>query len=421
MCQLTFLQGDARIVKAMLGNLTLSNANDNNKDGHGFFFFKPVSKYYRTKDSGSDLVFNSAYWDIVEKCAGDNDELAVLAHVRSASIGFREIKTLNAHPFIVDNIILAHNGTLEAEDDKLEIKDRIDSFWFTHRLATIVNKEKLTPEHIAKAMEDFRGKFAFLIADLTQPTKLFIVKGRSADLYYGVWKDKAGNNKCYAVNTSKMNMYNVAAPMFWRSILGEEISLDKEDIEEFDDESIYIWDVAKKTLDKTDVKIPERTTITKTTTVHHGGYSRAEDSEYWNNYGRPPVNRNYADRQGENSVEKLVGRVCYASHKFNLSFSEMNYLFTMLYGYSILFSEKESLKSFEEFLEKLEKSWETQGEGKKENSWINVRNIFAVSCEDIPMIEIYEKFPKLKFPWWFNAKSGFKNVRSRIQSGNFNG
>lgn len=419
MCQLTFLQGDAPIVKAMLGNLTLTNANDNNKDGHGFYFFKPISKYYRTKDSGSDLVFNSDYWDIVEKCVGDNDEVAVLSHVRSASIGFKAVKTLNAHPFIVDNIILAHNGTLDTDNEKLEIKNRIDSFWFAHRLAAIVNKKKLTPEHIAKTMEDFTGKFAFLIVDLSQPTKLFIVKGRTADLHYGIWKDKAGNNRCYTINTSKMNMYNIAAPMFWRSIIGEDITLEKDAIVEFEDESIYIWDTKTKLLEKTDVEIKERYPVVKTTT-HHAN-SREGDNGYWNNYGRPEVNRNYSGSHGENSIEKLTGRICNKAYKFSLCFSEVNYLFVMMFGYSILFSEKDDLLIFEELIDKLENVWKTQGKGKKETKWKNVRSLFAIQQEHTPMIEMYEKFPKLKFPWWFNSKAGFKNVRSRIQSGNLNG
>ena len=95
MCQLSFLQGDARIVKAMLGNLTLLNSNDNNKDGHGFYMFNPIGKYYRSKNAGHELVFDDKYWDVVDSCVEDNKEVAMLSHVRSASVGFKEIKREN--------------------------------------------------------------------------------------------------------------------------------------------------------------------------------------------------------------------------------------------------------------------------------------------------------------------------------------
>jgi hypothetical protein len=266
-------------------------------------------------------------------------------------------------------------------------------------------------------MEDFRGKFAFLIVDLLQPTKLFIVKGRTADLNYGVWKNKNGEPLCYAINTKKMNLYNVAVPMFWRTITGEDIFLKATEVKEFDDESIYIWDIESKTLEKTAVEIKERPFISKTTVHRSRGFVQNDD--YWGNrHYQPPVNNTTVS---DSSVEKLVWNICVTARKYAMSFSEINYLHTLMFGYSILFSEKGDLQNLYELLEKFEKSWKTQGVEKKEDAYRRLRAEYATKFPGYPMIELYEKDNKLKFPWWFNAKSGFKHVRSRIQSGNLNG
>lgn len=406
MCQLTLLHGDVNLVKAILGNLTLVNSTGN-KDGHGIYFPPPIKKFYKTEENGGDKVFNDTYWEMIERCVGDLDEVCLISHVRSASQTQKIINVENSHPHQVGNIILMHNGTLEAEDDKLEVEDRIDSFWFTKRLSEVCGRKYLKPYHITETMEDFRGKFAFLIADLRQPKLIYVVRGRTAELGYTNYINDAGENVCFAINTVEKNLGNLVLPMMWRATTGEKITA--EEPKELDKESIYIYDIPKGSLIKTDQEIKERSIYTSKTVTTR--YQNDANWRHRNSYR--PVNHMIAATD-----DNVIFEVSKIARAMLLSFSELNYLYFLMFGCSLLFMDTDTLKVFHEFLKKLEKTSE-QGKGKKEKIW---RENYIKYCgkTDTPVyLEIYEMAPKMRFPWFLNSNSGLKKyVRPCIEKWN---
>jgi len=413
MCQLTLLHGETRIVKALLGNLTLVNSTGN-KDGHGIYFAPPIKKFYKTQLNGGDKVFEDKYWEMIEDSVGDLKEICLMSHVRSASQTQRIISVQNAHPHQVGNIMLMHNGTLEPDDDKLEIEGRIDSFWFTKRLSEICGRKFLKPELIAKTLEEFKGKYAFLIADLRQPKIIYVVRGRLADLGFTNYYDAGGNNICFAINTMKKNLPTQGLPMFWRSVTGEEIHVDEP--KDLDTESIYIYDIPNATLVKTDQEITERSLYTKTPT---------KDSTQWDNRHGRNWNRGHLSGTTHISAatsDKAVFEVSQLALEMKLSFSELNYIYFLMFGHSILFVDADNLKLLQEFLEKLKKTSDGQGKGKKENLWRAIYCAYSLKTDAPVYLEIYEIADKARFPWFFNANSGLKkHVRSCIQKWNSDG
>jgi predicted glutamine amidotransferase len=412
MCQLTLLHGETKFVKAMLGNLTLVNSTGN-KDGHGIFFPEPIKKIYKTEEAGSDKIYEDSYWKMIEKCIGDTEETFLISHVRSASQTQKVINVDNAHPHQAGNIILMHNGTLEPEDDKLEVEGRIDSYWFTKRLAEICGRKYLKPEHIAQTMKEFRGKFAFLIADLRQPKIVYISRGRMADLGYTNYYDAEGNNLCFAVNTMKKNLGTVGLPMFWRAITGQKIYMD--DPKELDSESIYIYDIPQGTLVKTKQKIEERSIFTKTSTT--GNRNRTSGYRPHNRHGTEwdSPNHGVVNISAAES-DKTVFSVAEYAVKMKLSFSELNHIYFLMYGHSVLFADIEEMKALDEFLEKLYKTYKGQGKGKKENVWRQIRALYSKRTDTPIFLEIYRIADKARFPWFFNANSGLKkHVRPSVQ------
>lgn len=408
MCQLTFLHGQTSLVKGILGNLTLMNSAGNS-DGHGFYFPSPIKKYYKTKLSGGDKVFQTNYWDRIESCIGDLEEVALLSHVRSASINHKIINAENAHPHQVGSIILMHNGTLEPDDIELEIEDRIDSYWYTKALAEIVGRKHLKPKHISEAMEKFRGKFAFLIADTKQPDIIYVVKGKSASLGYANYIDDEGKNICFALNTMKKNLETITLPMFWRAITSGGIHLSEKPVE-LEDESIYVYDIPKGSLILTDESVKERATVHRTS-VSRGAYSGLG---YRDNDG-------YTSYQSASSEGRLIYELCNGASDMILSFSELNHMFLLLHGCSILYASGEEIKTMASFIEKLRKTWETNSNKKKETVWREALQEFSEKSPDLPIMHLYNLDSKLRFPWFLNSVKGLKNVRSRVKTWSNNG
>ena len=164
MCQLTFINTHNSKLNALALQFSLLiNSREKHKDGFGFY------------NSGTGLVKFVERPSLVslKDFTGKINNTPVIAHVRWASLtnNIRAIDVTNCHPFEKGDLILAHNGTLKFKDDprmKLEIyKDMIDSEIFLTEFEKNYTERKgekvFLSEVLSKTMEDFYGKFAFLI------------------------------------------------------------------------------------------------------------------------------------------------------------------------------------------------------------------------------------------------------------------
>ncbi len=96
------------------------------RDGWGIVAFQSGKPFYvgrSTRPAFSDKVYNAA----VEKVRGLRPPNIVIAHVRAASSG--GVATENTHPFIVDGLVFAHNGTVNGlpSDPRGRQKGQTDS------------------------------------------------------------------------------------------------------------------------------------------------------------------------------------------------------------------------------------------------------------------------------------------------------
>lgn len=435
MCQLTMIHGHYKYVKPLLANITLVNALDNNKDGHGIF--NPENQMiWRTTESGADVVSNFKYYNHLEdvllgmgkdrKTLKDKDDVIIMSHVRAASYGFKVISLDNTHPFQVDNIILMHNGTLapaEGKEKDLKIDDKIDSYWFLHHLAKDVVKDKeiLKPEHIAKAMESFTGKFAFLIHDLRLPDVIYVVKGRTANL--SMTNYMIGDESiAFAINTDDDNLDGIIFPCFLKAMTDEEmIAADTVDL---DPESIYKYYIKKGELVKTNTKITENVAVVKTTrhTLHQGRRSNFDwyDDDYYDGFNRAYGMNNFA-RGSNNAITTMAQDVANHARKINLDFSELNILCHTMFNLSLIFAEYKELKYIDDVLKGLEATFESQKSG-KEKMWRRLKLYYLENNPDCVTADIYYEFPTLKFPWFISSKNGIKNAISTcIKARNNNG
>jgi hypothetical protein len=412
MCQLTFLSGDPTLVKAYLINLTILNSNDGNRDGFGLFEY-PANKVdgivWKNEKNGSSVVLDNDFYDILDGFT--KPKLNIMSHVRSASRGFA-INYDNTHPFRIDYLILAHNGTLEAENTKFEIKDRIDSYWFLHRLAKIVNKTKLTEAHIVEAMKDFRGKFAFLIGDLLNPEILWIVRGKAPLHYTKLLLDK--EEVMFLINTDKINLGRLIAPYFLKVITGKTYEI--EDPIEFDEESIYKYNIRSGSLVKTTASIIERPTI-----ITIGSVTAEEFSKWSGGGGRSPHtgfvpqhHTSFPPSQKYINEDLALEDLAAMAAKFGLTTLELNLAHLLTTNEALIFATPESIKYITEVFMQFDNSFTTS----KLDIWNNIVKEYKEKKSDpskrLTVLDVYIGL-NLKFPYFMNSKNELKHVLNRIE------
>ncbi len=109
-----------------------------------------------------------------------------LGHVRAATKGIVNIQ--NCHPFLFDNIIGCHNGTLDnwgllKKEHDLSDKVDMDSKVFFDYLNTY-------PDY--KILEEFEGAANVLWVDKRDPKKLFVFKHKDRTLFRGMIETEKG-------------------------------------------------------------------------------------------------------------------------------------------------------------------------------------------------------------------------------------
>lgn len=192
MCQLSFIDTE----KAELNRLyTLTQSIFNSKVSHkdGFGFYSENSEIWKTAIAASNLSNMGMFLKVLDK-------KPVMFHCRQASSINKTLLGENyAHPFETEKLILAHNGTLEVKEGSPSLT-KIDSQIFLERLTENYFGIEL-PEAISKTVDEFYGKFAFLIFDKINK-EYYFVRGESANLnYYQFTNKKTEKPVGIAVNT----------------------------------------------------------------------------------------------------------------------------------------------------------------------------------------------------------------------------
>lgn len=121
------------------------------KDSTGVFCRKGNSDIIGTKTASHPLhLFETDQWSDFRKEATATGRF-VIGHGRAATRG--EVKNENAHPFIENNIILVHNGTLARTKNITDVNTEVDSHAIAHALS-----EK-SPQDVIKELD---GAFALV-------------------------------------------------------------------------------------------------------------------------------------------------------------------------------------------------------------------------------------------------------------------
>lgn len=114
----------------------------------------------------------------------------VLFHARAASPGI-EVNALNAHPFVIGNIVGTHNGIIRNVDQLCEKygveKVKSDS----KSLFKIIEHLKTKPK-IVKLLSEYIGAAALAWTDTNEPGSLYLYRGESKKLPDGefVWEER---------------------------------------------------------------------------------------------------------------------------------------------------------------------------------------------------------------------------------------
>lgn len=185
MCQLALVNLNDELLNRLYLQIALFlDSLEKHQDGVGFFC-PTMESPFKTKIPGVNLLNLSHF---IKRIGSE----PTIGHVRMATtiFGAKKIEDKHAHPFETENLILAHNGTLNPQDEdrfKEEMKELTDTEIFLNELEKVYSAKPTKSrrnftDSLKKTMEDFYGKFAFLIFD--KNTKdYYVVRGKYAPLH----------------------------------------------------------------------------------------------------------------------------------------------------------------------------------------------------------------------------------------------
>ena len=208
MCELIHCNLHNKRLNTLMAYLLAVTGSGKQRDGVGFICDN--NSYWKSKLS-ADSINNLG--TIIR--TNIKDDSPISAHIRNATFGI-PIEDKNAHPFMGDNFLLMHNGTLlRKEDDEAKKEKDSDSEDFLNQLELEHKISKNKTDFVTifnNAMEHFTGKFALIIRD-RRNTLTYIVRGKTAELYISnietTNKEKNRTKEVgYIIDTSKITMDN---------------------------------------------------------------------------------------------------------------------------------------------------------------------------------------------------------------------
>jgi len=217
MCIITLLDTKPNIILAKdIKLLTISNSLLGNFDGFGYYLFKD-NLLNKSKDEACN------FWrENFSKFNGIVKSINGIYHVRKASnttyVNPNMINTSitdeKAHPFIYNDIVVAHNGYLNfrythIDSDKYEqdIKgDIIDSQKFAIVLSKHCETGKVTFDNIKDSLNMFGGAYALAIKG-KKDNFCWLVRGKDRTLYIMNIIDEKKQNVGIVINTTTFSQY----------------------------------------------------------------------------------------------------------------------------------------------------------------------------------------------------------------------
>lgn len=187
-------------IKAMYAAALRSSADSGNKDGVGIAYHGsdgPV--IHKTGKSALVHTFEDEFVSVLRGV--DLSATTIIGHVRSASTKYKttgvvaeEFPQKDAHPFLVGNILLAHNGTITNHaglvvSENLK-KGEIDSYALAEMFDSAL-EDTLTLEALNSVTEKCDGSFALVLQDIRYPNVIYLC-AHAKPLYIGVVNKEFG-------------------------------------------------------------------------------------------------------------------------------------------------------------------------------------------------------------------------------------
>jgi predicted glutamine amidotransferase len=394
MCQLTY----ANLHEPYLNSLAiylLGKIGSAEKHDDGVGFICPSNKIWKSEKSAHKIT---NLGNIISNSIVDGQPIPF--HIRQATWGI-EVKKENSHPFDGKHFILMHNGTLlprNGEEPVDKNKDS-DSLKFLQALdkARDDSNDGTFEEIFNKAMEEFAGKFAFIIRE-KETNKDYIVRGRTAEL----WIVKVTMNKKeqgYLVNTSKDTLKEMFFEFtnIWDLFYNEEVEFSEPKLLNL--ETIYVAedeDVKKigTATEVTPIKViePNKNTSLVPRTTRNRSYNDGFD-EYVNNKDIREI------------IEKAAKVHDYLS-EHSMGLIDFQIMLQIIAGVSILEITEEDMNMFIDYeIPKISANKKVRGQVKK-----------LLNDQYFPN-ELYksEENPsgKLEYPWPVNSAEDVINALTR--------
>lgn len=352
MCQLTYINmPDDVFLKLATDIFAIINTMIEHKNGFGICQNDTI---FKTEIPPIDFDLSKITF---------NSNTPIILHVRRASAAFRKLLTPEFnHPFLEKEIILAHNGTLET-DKKLpfSLENLIDSQIFLKDLSNTEGED--IPNRLITTMKDYTGKFAFLIRDLKQ-NKDYAAIGKTAVLHKcNIFIE--GNVVGYIINT-ELESFKVAKKVLETAIHPYIPNISFSTIFPLEAESIYLLG---------ELETPFVGTI------------KENKKEVWTSF----ISRGTFGKEPDNISESYATDLLNLMTKINLTIAEVEELFLIFFGTSMLEGTEKDFADFIGVLDSAERNFLTE---KKKKLWAQKK--------EIPAHKIYTE-TSLNFPYFMNT------------------
>jgi len=363
MCQLTLISTSIPyITRNLFYSLLVANSMQN-RDGTGFY--DPIANTYWKTEKAADTI----EVELAKQLSVFNNE-TIIGHVRSASLtGAVKIVTKEkAHPFISENFILFHNGGLERKERAWNKADEglIDSEVFLMQLQSNYRKEHNIVKLLQNTMEQFCGKFAFMII---HNSNIYVIRGKSAELYQ-CNITSGGERVGMVVNTGNISGEKGLLKGCAYTLLNN-VPVDFSKLEELEKESIFLFRPQSKDLEKI-------------------GELKENDKPY----SYAVNNSNYSNWTAVTATEKAAKRIYEYMVELGLTLEEMNNLIDKSIGVGILQLTPKDYNLLFLILEEFKKR--KDGNAKSYALWHDIRNHSGILG-----IEIYDKLD-IQFPYFLD-------------------